>query len=98
MEEDLTGERVESVEELSEGDTVYVSGNGTNIAAEVASMGVTSWMTGGESDGTLVADLEMSEGYRETLRDSEPHPLQTQPFEGINSRQGPVRVERVNDE
>jgi hypothetical protein len=85
MKEEITDEEVESVEELSEGDEVFVSGNGMNIVTDVAR---TSWMTGAKDDGRLVADLEAAEGYRVTLSGSD----------GIHCRQGAVTVERVSDE
>jgi hypothetical protein len=82
MEENLTGEEVESVEELSEGDEVFVSGNGMNIAADVTDVAMSSWSQ------TVKADLEMADGYRVTLSGSD----------GIHCRQGAVTVERVPDE
>jgi hypothetical protein len=82
MAKNLTGDEVESVKELSEGEEVYVSGNGMNVAAEVTDVSMSSWSQ------TVKADLEMANGYRVTLSGSD----------GIHCRQGAVTVERVSDE
>jgi hypothetical protein len=95
MEEDLTGERVESVDELNEGDTVHVSESGHDVAADVWNVRVSSY---GPGDDTKHVDLHMAGGYRVMLHDSEGGPLTTHPFDGISSRKGPVVVERVVDE
>jgi hypothetical protein len=95
MEEDLTGERVESIDELSEGDTVYVSESGHNIAADVWNVRVSSY---GPGDDRKYVDLHMVDGYRVMLHDSEDGPLTTHPFDGISSRKGPVIVERADNE
>ena len=77
---------VESIEELTSGDTVTVSGNGLDLTSEVAEISESSW-TGKKS-----ATLAPVDGYTATLTDSD-HSLQS---DGITANVGAVTVRRHN--
>ena len=74
---------VESITELTAGDTVTVTGNGMDVTADVADISHDSWK------GKEAATLEPTDGYTWTLTDTN-HPLQS---DGIMSNNGAVTVE-----
>lgn len=75
---------VESITELTEGDTVTVTGNGLDVTTEVGVIGHDSWK------GKQTATLEPTDGNTWTLTDTD-HPLQS---DGITSNVGAVTVAR----
>ena len=77
---------VESITELTAGDTVTVTGNGMDVTADVADISHSSWM------GKETATLEPTEGNTFTLTDSE-HVLKSN---GITAHVGAVTVELHN--
>ena len=78
--------KVESITELTAGDTVTVTGNGMDVTADVADISHDSWK------GKEAATLEPTDGYTWTLTDTN-HPLQS---DGIMSNNGAVTVERLH--
>ena len=77
---------VESITELTAGDTVTVTGNGMDVTAKVADISHDSWKR------KQSATLEPTDGYTWTLTDTD-HPLQS---DGIMSNNGAVTVELRN--
>ena len=74
---------VESITELTAGDTVTVSGNGLDVTTEVGVIKHDSWK------GKQTATLNPVDGNTWTLTDTD-HPLQS---DGITANVGAVTVE-----
>jgi hypothetical protein len=77
---------VDTVEALSENDTVTVSGNGLDVTATVEDISQSSWT------GKLSATLKPTNGDTWTLTDAD-HPLQS---DGITANVGAVTVKVHN--
>jgi len=73
---------VESITELTAGDTVTVTGNGMGETGEVADISFSTWK------GKMTATVE-ADGNTWTLTDTD-HPLQS---DGITANNGAVTVE-----
>ena len=76
------GNKVESITQLTAGDTVTVTGNGMDVTAKVADISQSS------PNDRLTAWLEPTDGYTWSLTDTT-HPLQS---DGIMSNNGAVTV------
>ena len=85
MSETTAQTEVESITELTEGDTVSVTGNGLDVTADVAVIELDSWKD------KQTATLEPTDGHTWTLTDTD-HPLQS---DGITANVGSVTVQRV---
>jgi len=77
--------QVESITELTAGDTVAVKGNGLDVTTTVDDISVSSWK------GKQCATLTPVDGNTYTLTDTD-HPLQS---DGITANVGAVTVKRL---
>jgi len=84
--EQTNSRQVESITELTVGDTVTVTGNGMDVTATVGDISHDSWK------GKQAATLEPTDGYTWTLTDTD-HPLQS---DGILCNVGAVKVQLHN--